>query len=173
MTVAATPGHPIRRMVLNDVGPFVPKAALARIRDYVGAEGEFADLPALEAHLRRVHAPFGPLTDAEWRHLAETSARPVAGGRAVALHYDPNIAVPIRAGEPADLDLWPLWERMAMPTLVVRGAESDLLLAETAQQMAAKPGVRLAEIPGTGHAPALMHTAQVGLVAEFLAGRQP
>jgi pimeloyl-ACP methyl ester carboxylesterase len=169
MTIAATQGQPIRRMVLNDIGPFIPKAALARIRDYIGAEGEFADLAALEAHLRRIHAPFGPLTDAQWRHLAETSARPVAGGRAVALHYDPAIAVPIRAAEPADADLWPLWERIATPVLAIRGATSDLLLPETAARMAAKPGVRLAEIPETGHAPALMDAAHVSLIAEFLA----
>jgi len=172
MVVAATPGQPIRRMVLNDIGPFVPKAALARIRDYVGTEVEFPDLAALEAHLRAVHAPFGPLTDAQWRHLAETSARPAAaggGGAAVKLHYDPGIAVPIRAVEPSDLDLWPLWERIGVPVLVVRGARSDLLLPETAARMAARPGVRLAEIPEAGHAPALMDGAQIGLVRDFLA----
>ncbi|WP_369413597.1 alpha/beta fold hydrolase [Caldovatus aquaticus] len=167
LVVAAMPGHPVRRLVLNDIGPFVPKAALARIRDYVGAEVAFPDLAALEAHLRAVHAPFGPLGDAEWRHLAETSARPAEGG-GVRLHYDPAIAAPLRAAEPADLDLWALWERIAVPVLVLRGARSDLLLPETAARMAARPGVRLEEIAEAGHAPALMEARQIGLVGEFL-----
>jgi pimeloyl-ACP methyl ester carboxylesterase len=171
IAIASAPGQPIRRMVLNDIGPFVPKAALARIRDYVGAEGVFPDLAALEAHLRAVHAPFGRLTDAEWRHLAETSARPAGEGGApgaVRLHYDPAIAVPLRAMEPTDLDLWPLWERIGLPVLVLRGAQSDLLLSETAARMAARSGVRVLEIPGTGHAPALMEPEQIGLVRDFL-----
>jgi pimeloyl-ACP methyl ester carboxylesterase len=167
MGIAATRGHPIRRLVLNDVGAFVPQAAMARIRDYVGTEPVFRDIPTLEAHLRVVHAPFGKLTDAEWRHLAETSARPADGG--VALHYDPAIAAPIRAMEAQALDMQPLWERVKVPVLLIRGAESDLLLRETAAAMAAAPHVELAEIAGAGHAPALMDPAQVGLVADFLA----
>ena len=168
MLLAATPGHPIRRLVLNDIGAHVPKESIARIGDYLGQETDFADLPALEAHLRAVHAPFGALSDAEWRHLAETSARPASGGR-VALHYDPAIAAPFREGVAADMDLSPLWARVTAPVLLLRGAESDLLPAETARAMAQRPGVRLAEIPGCGHAPALMDADQIGLVAEFLA----
>jgi len=167
MVVAATPGHPVRRLVLNDVGVRVPKESIARIGDYLAQETEFADLPALEAHLRAVHAPFGRLTDAEWRHLAETSARPAGGGR-VALHYDPAIAAPFRNGEPADMDLSPLWSRVSVPVLLIRGAESDLLLPETARAMAQRPGVELVEITGCGHAPALMDRDQVGLVSGFL-----
>jgi pimeloyl-ACP methyl ester carboxylesterase len=169
MGIAATPGNAIRRLVLNDIGPFIPKAAIARIRDYVGTDGEFADVQQVEAHLRKVHAPFGPLTDAQWAHLARHSARSVAGGRAVTLHYDPAIALPIRAAEPADVDMWSLWQAIGVPVLAIRGAESDLLLAETAEQMAAKPGVRAETIPGCGHAPALMDAAQIALVTGFLA----
>jgi pimeloyl-ACP methyl ester carboxylesterase len=167
MGIAATPGHPIRRLVLNDVGAFVPRAAMARIRDYVGTEPTFRDIPTLEAHLRVVHAPFGKLSDAEWRHLAETSARPADGG--VALHYDPAIAAPIRAIEPMALDMQALWEKVKVPVLLIRGAESDLLLPETAAAMAAEPHVQLAEVAGAGHAPALMDAAQIALVADFLA----
>lgn len=167
MGIAATPGNPVRRLVLNDVGALVPKASLARIGNYLGQVSDFADLDALEAYLRRVHAPFGMLTDAEWRHMAETSARPVPGG--VALHYDPAIAKPFQAAEPADMDLSFWWHRVTAPVLLIRGAESDLLLAETARAMAERPGVRLAEIAGCGHAPALLDADQVGLVAGFLA----
>lgn len=168
MAVAATAGQPIRRLVLNDVGTTIPGAALSRIRDYLAGEaGDFADIAALEAHLRQVHAPFGRLSDAEWRHLAETSARPAAGGR-VALHYDPRLAGPVLAAEPADLDLGPLWARISLPTLLLRGAESDLLPAPVARAMAERPGVQLAEIAGCGHAPALMDPDQIALVARFL-----
>ncbi|MFC7477660.1 alpha/beta fold hydrolase [Dankookia sp. GCM10030260] len=169
MVVAATPGHPIRRLVLNDIGAFVAKESLARIGDYLEHVGDFADVPALEQYLRRVHAPFGALSDAEWQHMAETSARAAPEGR-VALHYDPAIAVPLRGIQPADMDLSPIWTRVTAPVLLLRGAESDLLSAETARAMAQRPGVRLAEIAGCGHAPALMHADQIGLVTEFLAG---
>jgi pimeloyl-ACP methyl ester carboxylesterase len=166
MGIAATAGHPIRRMVLNDVGAFVPEAAMARIRDYVGTEPVFRDIPTLEAHLRIVHAPFGRLTDAQWRHLAETSARPAEGG--VTLHYDPAIAAPIRAQEAQALDMQALWSAVKVPVLLIRGAESDLLLPETAAAMAERPHVTLVEVAGAGHAPALMEPAQIALVADFL-----
>jgi pimeloyl-ACP methyl ester carboxylesterase len=166
MGVAATPGNAVRRLVLNDVGSFIPKAALARIRDYVGTDGSFADLGAVERHLRLVHANFGALTDGQWAEMARHSA--VQGPEGWRLHYDPAIAVPIRAAEPADVDMALYWNAVQAPTLVLRGAESDLLLADTAAQMATKPVVRVETIPGCGHAPALMEPAQVKLVLDFL-----
>jgi pimeloyl-ACP methyl ester carboxylesterase len=166
MGVASLPGQPIRRMVLNDVGPFIPAAALARIKSYVGADPAFADLAALEAHLRRVHAGFGPMTDEDWRHLAATSAREAEDGT-IRLHYDPAIGVPMpQVAE--DLDLWALWEAIATPALVLRGERSDLLLAETATRMAATPGVTLHTVPGVGHVPALVDDDQISRVAAFL-----
>lgn len=167
MAIAATQGSPIRRLVLNDVGATIPQEAIARIGDYMATPPEtFADIAALEAHLRRVHAPFGALSDAQWRHLAETSARPVEGG--VALHYDPAIAEPICEQEPEAVDMRALWQRVRQPVLVLRGAESDVLERDTALSMADAAHVRLVEVPATGHAPALMDPAQIGLVAEFL-----
>jgi pimeloyl-ACP methyl ester carboxylesterase len=167
MGLCATPGARMRRLVINDIGPFVPVAALERIRDYLGIPQRFGSLEALEAYLRRVHAPFGPLSDAEWRHLAAHSARATAAGD-LALHYDPAIVQPM-LGPLADLDLWALWPAVAQrPVLVLRGEDSDLLLPETAARMAESPSVRLAVIPGCGHAPALMDPAQIALVADFL-----
>ncbi len=169
MGVCATPGLNMRRFVINDIGPFVPVAALERIRTYLSEPRLFADIPALEAYLRQVHAPFGPLSDEEWAHLAHHSARMRPDGQ-VALHYDPAITDPMQ-GELADVDLWPLWPVVASrPVLVLRGERSDLLLRETAARMGEAPGVKVATIPRCGHAPALMEPAQVALVADFLAG---
>ncbi|WP_376094129.1 alpha/beta fold hydrolase [Roseomonas sp. CCTCC AB2023176] len=169
MAVGAMPDVAPRRMVLNDIGPFVPAAALRRIGAYISLVPLFDDFTALEAHLRAVHAPFGPLSDAEWRHLAETSGRVTAGGR-VALQYDPAIAEPYAAGPIGDVAIWPLWEALRMPVLVIRGAESDLLDAATAERMATRPGTSLFTVPGVGHAPALMAPDQVETVLGFLAG---
>lgn len=170
LMLAAQPGSPIRRLVLNDVGPFLPKAALERIGAYVGTDPRFESLGALEAYLRHVHAPFGPLTDEQWRRLAEKSARRLPDG-AWALHYDPAIGAAVRAVPPQDVDLWTLWDAVRCPVLVLRGAESDVLLRETAEEMARRgPRARLVELPGVGHAPALLAPDQIGVVREWLVG---
>jgi pimeloyl-ACP methyl ester carboxylesterase len=172
MMLAAQPGTPVVRLVVNDVGPFIPKAAIARIAAYVGLDPLFPDLDSLERALRQVHASFGTLRDEEWRHLALHSGRRVAEGWR--LHYDPAIAAPFAERPPEDVVLWPLWDKIACPTLVLRGAESDLLSADTARAMTARGSagaagrVRLAEIPGCGHAPALLAPDEVALVRDFL-----
>ena len=168
MAVAATPGTNIRRLVLNDIGPHIPAAALAHIAGYLGNAMDFAGLAEVEAHLRRIHAPFGPLTDVQWRHLAATSARVTAAGRMV-LHYDPAIAEPARYAAAADAVMWPIWDAFSRPTLVLRGESSGLLLPDTLARMTQKPGVRAEIIAGCGHAPALMDDAQTEMVSAFLA----
>lgn len=168
MLLAASPGHPIRRLVINDVGPFIPEAALARIRDYVGHDFRFPDVAALEAHMRKAYAPFGPLTDDQWRKLAETAAVTNEDGT-VSQAYDPAIAVPIKAQPLQDVDLWQFWDRVTPPTLLLRGAESDLLLPETAAEMQTRgPQTRLVEFAGVGHAPALLDAEQIEPVRLFL-----
>lgn len=164
MILAACPGSPISRLVLNDIGPHIPRAALARIRDYIGAAPDFADTEALSRHLQVIHRPFGPLSAAQWHHLAVHSQRRLESGR-LALHYDPAIAVPIRASEPQDADLWAFWNAITAPMLVLRGASSDLLLAETAALMAEKAVVH--EVAEAGHAPAMMDAATIGVVDAF------
>lgn len=169
MMLAAQPDNPVRRLVVNDVGPFIPKAALVRIIDYVGKDPRFADLAEAEAYFRRTYSGFGDLTDAQWRHLTETSLR--RGGDGWRLHYDPRIAQPLREAETADVDLWTLWDAIARPTLVLRGAESDLLLPETAREMKARgPHPEVIEFAGCGHAPALLDPAQTAPLRDWLAG---
>ncbi|MGP1396153.1 MAG: alpha/beta fold hydrolase [Inquilinaceae bacterium] len=168
MVTAAQPGNPIRRLVINDVGPFIPKAALERIAGYVGQDPSFADVDAVEAYLRAVHAPFGPLTDAQWRHLAEHGHR-IRDDGTLGLAYDPGIAAPFRSQPVEDVDLWPVWDAVTCPVLVLRGAASDLLSAETAMEMTRRgPPATLIEIPGCGHAPALMDDVQIGHIRDWL-----
>jgi len=170
MAVANIPNSPIRRMVINDIGALLPKAALQRIGKYfkTGAK-QFPDLAGVEAHLREVHAPFGSLTDAQWQHLARHSARPLQEG-GYRLAYDPAVAqnfIDMNALE--DIALWEVWENVHCPVLLLRGAESDLLLPETVTQMQRlHPTMQVVTLPNVGHAPALMDAEQIGLVKQWL-----
>jgi pimeloyl-ACP methyl ester carboxylesterase len=174
MVIAAAEGTPVTRLVLNDIGPFIPADALTRIRDYMVASGDspvmsrFADINAIERHLRLVHAQFGPLTDTQWTQLARNSARLLPDGR-FTMHYDPRIAEPLRGHDPTDVDMWPFWDRIQMPRLVIRGATSDLLLPDTFARMAAS-GAETLEVADTGHAPALLDPEQIGAIRSFLIG---
>jgi pimeloyl-ACP methyl ester carboxylesterase len=171
MLIAAGDNTPIRRLVLNDIGPFIPFAALAQINTYVGQNPLFATLAEAEAYLRKIHAGFGPLTDEHWHHLAIHSTREADGG--LRLHYDPAIKVPFAKAADADFDLWSLWEKIRCPTLVLRGGESALLNADTAARMTMTgPRAKLATIAGVGHAPALMAADQIGIVADCLSQRE-
>ena len=166
--MAAQPNSPIRRLVLNDVGPYIPKAALERIAEYVGQDPHFATVDELEAYLRRVHAPFGPMSDQDWRHLALQGYRRLEGG-GFGLAYDPAIAQAFRSNGLRDIDLWPLWDSVRCPVLVLHGVESDLLLSETTAEMARRgPKARIVEIPATGHAPALVTESSIAVVRDWL-----
>lgn len=167
MLLAAQPGVPIRRLVMNDVGAFIPKAALERIGTYVGKDPVFADVDALEAYLRRVAAPFGPLTDAQWRHLAEHGGR-VADDGTLRLAYDPGIAIAFSGGV-TDVDLRAVWERVRCDVLITRGTDSDLLTRETAEAMLSRNGrTQLVDFDGIGHAPTFMSADQITAVSHFL-----
>lgn len=167
MMLTASADAPVRKMVLNDVGPFIPKAALQRIATYLSLKFEFESLDDIEAHLRKVHEPFGPLTDAQWRHLAVHSSREEGGNWR--LHYDPAIAEPILAAELQDVILWFIWDAIKCPVLVIRGEYSDILPVDTAHEMTQRgPKADLITIPGVGHAPALMAEDQIAAIREWL-----
>jgi pimeloyl-ACP methyl ester carboxylesterase len=168
MMLAALPDTPIRRLVLNDVGGIVPKAALARIVAYLGRDPRFATFKELELCVRTISAPFGPLTDAQWEHLTRHNGKQHVNGQ-WGFNYDPQIALPFHGIEITDVPLWQHYDLIACPTLLLRGADSDLLLKDTAQAMTQRgPRARLVEFPGIGHAPMLMSTDQIGVVHEFL-----
>jgi pimeloyl-ACP methyl ester carboxylesterase len=168
IVLAAQPGTPVTRLVVNDVGPVIEPAALTRIAGYVGLDPAFETFAALEAHIRAVSAPFGALSDAQWEQLARTTAKQSPDGR-WRLKYDPGIAVPFREGTTQATDLWPLWDAIGCPTLLLRGAESDLLAPATAAAMQSRgPKSRLVEFAGVGHAPMLLTAEQIAPVAAFL-----
>jgi pimeloyl-ACP methyl ester carboxylesterase len=169
MALASMQGSPVARLVVNDAGPVITRASLERIAAYVGGAPVFPTVEAAEQYVRAVSAPFGPHSDAQWRFLTEVVLRPNPEG-GFRMHYDPKIAEPFRASLPEkDLELWPIWDAIGCPTLVLRGEHSDLLARETCRQMAERgPKARVVEIPGIGHAPTLMFEEQIALVREFL-----
>jgi pimeloyl-ACP methyl ester carboxylesterase len=158
----------ISHLVLNDNGPALAAPAIERIKAYAGNPPQFNIVTELEAFYRTVYKPFGWMSDAQWRRLAETSTRRLPDGK-VTPHYDPAMVRQFFV-YPRDYDLWDEYDMLAMPALVLRGAESDLLLQDTAEEMTRRgPRALLAVIEGCGHAPALNVPAQIDLVREFLA----
>ena len=169
MVLAAARDTPIRRLVINDIGPSLPWVALRRIGNALREAPEHhTDLAAAEDYLRRVHAPFGALTPPQWRHLTEHSFVPdPAGGWRP--HYDPGIGQAFRPGRIYNVSLWRYWDAIQCPVLLLRGVESDLLPPETAEEMTRRgPCTERVEMPGCGHAPALLDEAQIRPVADWI-----
>lgn len=177
MSLAALEQSPIERLVLNDVGAVLSGAALGRIAAYVGLNTEFASRSQAHGFLREVFAGFGPHSDEQWVRLLDPGLVNLPDGR-VRLHYDPAIAEPFRqtygaqalqGKPPQDLSLWSIYDPICCPTLLLRGAESDLLTHEVMQQMAQRgPRPQVIEFAGIGHAPTLMDDAQIKIVRDFL-----
>lgn len=159
----------IRRLLLNDIGPELAPVAVERIRSYAGNPAAFATLSELEQYFRQIYAPYGWLSDAQWRRLTETSMRRLPDGR-VTPHYDPAMVRQFIT-RPDDYSRWPEWDSLELPVLCLRGESSDLLTVETAEAMRTRgPRAVVVTIADCGHAPALNTPAQYGLVERFLAG---
>lgn len=178
MMLAAKRHSPIRRLVLNDVGPLVPWQALLRMKQaHSGAHVTLATIGDAEGYLREACAAFGPLSDAQWRQVAQHSV--IRKGTNYILAFDPAIITHMRSGSVAGVefgseflfgvDLWPTYDAIRCPTLVVRGAKSNLLLKTTALEMTRRgPKAELVEFEGAGHAPWLMAEDQIKAVRDFL-----
>lgn len=164
---------PVRRLVLNDVGPVVQWPAIERIAAYVGQRQHFASLDAAAAALWATSSSFGPHTREQWLALCRPLLRPAPDG-GWRLHYDPAIALPLRALTPqvvaaGEAAMWALYDAISARTLLLRGAVSDLLLPETARAMAQRgPQARCVEFAGVGHAPTLVADDQLEVVCRFL-----
>ncbi len=172
MVMASQPESPITRLVLNDVGPMITVASLVRIGEYLGNAPRFDSIEQAEAFVRVVSAPFGRFSDAQWRHLTVHVTRTAADGK-VEFAYDPGIVVHFRelqeSGGGKDIELWPFYDGIGCPTLLLRGETSDLLTHDAALQMSRRgPRATLVEVPGVGHAPMLMDDSQVAPVRGFL-----
>ena len=161
----------VRSLLLNDIGPQLAAAAVERIRTYAGQPPAFATVPELEAYFRQIYAPYGWLSDAQWRRLTETSTRRLPDGR-VTPHYDPAMVQQF-VHYPDDYTLWQHYDAIAVPVLCLRGERSDLLLPDTVAVMRSRgPGARglleVIEVPGCGHAPALNTEAHYAWIDALL-----
>ncbi len=169
--LAAQPDTPIRRLVLNDIGPHVPQAALLRICDYLG-DLRFDDEAALERYLRQTYVALAGLNDAQWRHLALHGQRRCDDNR-LGLHYDPAIALASAQAAQADLDIWPIWQQVSCPQLLLHGTASDVLTLDTVQRMQHEnPALAVQSLAGIAHAPSLMESDQVAAVVDWLRATQ-
>ncbi len=167
LLLAAQPNSPIRKLVLNDVGPFIAMAALQRIGTYVSIVPDFANADETERYMRQIYMPFGLLSDSDWQHLAAHGTRVLPNGR-LALAHDPAIAQNF-VGLAQDVDLWAAYDNITCPVLLLRGEYSDLLTADIATQMTHRgPRAKLVTFPKAGHAPALMDPVQIKTIANFL-----
>jgi pimeloyl-ACP methyl ester carboxylesterase len=170
--LAGMPQSPVSRLVLNDVGPRIEPAALARIGAYVGQPIRFASVEEATRYNRSIAAGFAMRSDEEWREITASVLKPDGDG--FVLHYDPDIAQPMRALSAETIAggeqlLWQLYDAIACPTLLLRGAESDLLSAETAAEMGARgPRPKVVRFDGVGHAPMFYDPAQIETVRQFL-----
>lgn len=173
--LAAFQQSPIRKLVLNDIGPTLNYTALTRIGDYIGRAIRFPDFEEAANYIRTISAPFGPHTEEEWNKIASDVLRQDKDGQWVR-HYDLDLAIPfksetIESVQRSDAMLWAAYDAITCPTLVVRGTESDLLTAEAAREMTLRgPKARLIELAGIGHAPTFMHADQIAVVKKFLLG---
>jgi pimeloyl-ACP methyl ester carboxylesterase len=177
MMVAGTPElplpAPVRRLVLNDVGPAIEWSSLERIGSYLGKTGVFADTDAAMAYLRTIQAGFGQHTEAQWRALSAHMVRPLPDG-GLTLHYDPDIAQSFKRNTPelakaAEAAVWQVYEGITARTLLIRGAQSDLLSPATATRMGeVGPRARLVTFENVGHAPTLVTPEQIQPVLDFL-----
>lgn len=169
MTLAAQMNSPIRRLILNDVGPTLSLEALKRIVGYVGEPHEFADAETARRYVRMIFAPFALASEADWAVLIDHTLKPTGSG-GMRFNYDPNIRRPLeQALLGQGVDLWSLYDKIRCPTLLIRGAVSDLLSAETAVEMTQRgPQATLTTVPDVGHAPMFMSDDQIALVRDFL-----
>jgi pimeloyl-ACP methyl ester carboxylesterase len=174
MALAGLPGSPISRLVLNDIGPAIDVAGLGRIAEYIGKALTWASEDDAADYLLTISQGFGPHTRAEWMALTRPMLR--RDGTRWWLHYDPAIGDALRGVTPelaaaGEAALWAAYDRIACPTLLLRGASSDVLSPQTAAAMAARgPKPRVHEFAGVAHAPTIVAADQVAVVREFLQG---
>jgi cobalt-zinc-cadmium efflux system protein len=171
MVYASMPNNPIRRMLINDVGPRIEPEAVKRLGSYVGQPFSFANRADALQRLNEICASFGAHTPEEWEIY--NGPMLIQKDGLWVMHYDPDISVPFASVNPimakaGEMAMWHAFKQIHIPMLIVRGSESDLLSAKTVAEMCkVNPHIRSIEIPGVGHAPAFVKSEQVALAKEF------
>ena len=168
MSIAAMPNSPIQRLILNDIGAFIPQSALSRIANYLDNSPEyFAEFATAEQYLRQTYRSFGQLTDMQWQCLTYHSIRPTFD-YGYQLHYDPKISQVFNQTN-EDVELWQVWENVRCPVLILRGEQSDVLTEATVTEMCRiHPKTQVATFANVGHAPALLNEAQQSVIENWL-----
>jgi pimeloyl-ACP methyl ester carboxylesterase len=170
MVLASVQQSPIRRLVVNDIGPEVSRDALMTIAEYIGRSDEFETLKDVEAYQRKIYSEFAPMTDQDWAMMAKHSSCRTSHGT-YKMKTDSRVGDAFRDSiSYFNVDMWDIWEKIACPVLVLRGSESSFLSSETAQKMLTfGPETTLVEIEITGHTPTLRNDEQVEVIANWLA----
>lgn len=184
MVLASLPKTPIRRLILNDVGPQIPLKAITRLAKYAGKDPDFVSMEAAKQYLKTIYADFGELTDEEWQHLTETSVKEITKTRYVTkLDHGVKIAPaksklawrsllhPHKALEGIlfDIEMWHIWRKVSCPVLVIHGKKSDILTTNTINKMKEiHANVTVIQIDDAGHAPALLHPSQHEMIYQWL-----
>lgn len=175
MELAAMPNNPIRKLVINDIGPTLDKISLSTIGNYIGQELHFPTFADAETYIRAISISFGPHTEEQWHTLATSVLRQMADGQWTR-HYDLSLAEAFKDAYFANAEatenmLWAAYDAITAPTLLLRGGNSGLLTEQTAKAMTERgPKAKLIELPGIGHAPTLMQEDQIAIVKNFLLG---
>jgi pimeloyl-ACP methyl ester carboxylesterase len=173
LILASMPKNPIRKLILNDVGPTLSYDGLVRIGDFIGQDVRFDHFEDAAKYIRDVSVSFGPHSEAQWHKIASDVLKQNVDGKWIR-HYDLSLSIPVRAATTESVALgqkmlWAAYDAITCETLLIRGAESDLLPPQAAQQMQERgPRPRMVEIAGVGHAPTLVHEEQIAIVKEFL-----
>jgi pimeloyl-ACP methyl ester carboxylesterase len=176
-SLAALPGNPIQKLILNDIGPVINDSALGRIGQYIGQPIRFATFDEADQYIRSISATFGEHTEEQWKKLSRDVLCQDKDGMWTR-NYDLNLAVSMQAYSNGDSPemvktlqtmMWAAYDAIKCPTLLMRGAESDLLSHDTALKMTQRgPKAKLVEFEKVGHAPTLVHADQIAVVKEFL-----
>lgn len=170
MVLASVSQSPIRRLIINDIGPTITRDALSRIGDYIGKSGDFDNPEDVEEYLRNIYTEFGPMSDDDWKHMVQYSTRRTKTGK-YRLKMDPGLGDAFRDSISLfDVDMWDTWEKITCPVLILRGKNSSFFSEETALKMlSCGPEATLVEFDDVGHTPTLRNDEQVGVIQDWLA----
>lgn len=169
MVFASLPQTPIKRLIVNDIGPFIARDNLTTIGEYIGRSGEFRNLAEVETYLREIYAEFHPMSDQDWADMAEHSSKRTSRGT-YRMRMDAGVGDSFRNRISLfDVDMWDTWDNIQCPVLILRGENSSFFARETAEEMLTRgPKSTLIEFPHAGHTPSLRGQEQIDAIVNWL-----